>query len=133
NPDRKDHHWGKRKLKRDQSSTKGPPAKDWQAGPSLEVLFYLSDVLIDVYFVLRLVPRPLTTAIIANEMPAAIRPYSMAVAPDPRPAPIPKGFDNLHDAAGRGIMGHASAENHFRRNALQRRTGHLGLLFGPSV
>jgi hypothetical protein len=27
-------------------------------------------------------PRELTTAIIATEMPAAIRPYSMAVAPD---------------------------------------------------
>ena len=28
------------------------------------------------------VPRPLMTAIIATEMPAAIRPYSMAVAPE---------------------------------------------------
>src|ERR1035437_1958446 len=28
------------------------------------------------------VPRPLTTALIATEMPAAIMPYSMAVAPD---------------------------------------------------
>src|SRR6201996_1392042 len=32
--------------------------------------------------VFNLVPRPLTTAMIATEMPAAIRPYSMAVAPD---------------------------------------------------
>ena len=31
---------------------------------------------------LSLVPRPCTTAMIATEMPAAIRPYSMAVAPD---------------------------------------------------
>ena len=30
---------------------------------------------------LRLVPRVFTTAMIATEMPAAIRPYSMAVAP----------------------------------------------------
>jgi len=30
----------------------------------------------------RLVPRPWTTAMIATEMPAAIRPYSIAVAPD---------------------------------------------------
>src|SRR5579872_5983029 len=30
----------------------------------------------------RFVPRPCTTAMIATEMPAAIRPYSMAVAPD---------------------------------------------------
>src|SRR5450830_1164069 len=32
--------------------------------------------------VLSCVPRPLTTAIIATEMPAAIRPYSIAVVPD---------------------------------------------------
>src|ERR1017187_5413876 len=32
--------------------------------------------------VFSLVPRPLTTAMIATEMPAAIRPYSMAVAPE---------------------------------------------------
>ena len=43
---------------------------------------YLSELLIEVNFVFRLVPRPLTTAMIASEMPAAIRPYSMAVAPD---------------------------------------------------
>src|ERR1700759_708610 len=43
---------------------------------------YFSEVLIDVNFVFRLVPRPLTTAMMASEMPAAIRPYSMAVAPD---------------------------------------------------
>lgn len=30
----------------------------------------------------RLVPKPFTVAIIASEMPAAMRPYSMAVAPD---------------------------------------------------
>jgi hypothetical protein len=32
--------------------------------------------------VFSLVPMPFTAAIIATEMPAAIRPYSMAVAPD---------------------------------------------------
>ena len=37
---------------------------------------------IDENVVLSLVPRPLTTLIMAMEMPAAIRPYSMAVAPD---------------------------------------------------
>ena len=31
---------------------------------------------------LNCVPRPLTTAMIATEMPAAIKPYSIAVAPD---------------------------------------------------
>jgi hypothetical protein len=43
---------------------------------------YCSAVLIEVNLLFRLVPRPLTTAIIASEMPAAISPYSMAVAPD---------------------------------------------------
>src|SRR6478752_192041 len=42
---------------------------------------YFSELLIDVNCVLRVVPIPLTTAIIASAMPAAIRPYSMAVAP----------------------------------------------------
>ena len=37
---------------------------------------------IDENVVLSLVPRPLTTLIMATEMPAAIKPYSMAVAPD---------------------------------------------------
>ena len=35
-----------------------------------------------VNLVLRLAPRPFTIAMIASEMPAAIRPYSIAVAPD---------------------------------------------------
>lgn len=43
---------------------------------------YLREVLIEVNFSFRLVPRPLTTAMIASEMPAAINPYSIAVAPD---------------------------------------------------
>ena len=43
---------------------------------------YFSDELMSVNLVFRLVPRPLTTAMMASEMPAAIRPYSMAVAPD---------------------------------------------------
>jgi hypothetical protein len=43
---------------------------------------YFSEVLIDVNWVLRFEPRPFTTAIIASAMPAAIRPYSIAVAPD---------------------------------------------------
>jgi hypothetical protein len=34
-----------------------------------------------VKVVVRLVPRVLTAAMIATEMPAAIRPYSIAVAP----------------------------------------------------
>jgi hypothetical protein len=43
---------------------------------------YFSELLMSVNLVFRLVPRPLTTAMIASEMPAAISPYSMAVAPD---------------------------------------------------
>lgn len=43
---------------------------------------YFSEELIEVNFSFRVVPRPLTTAMIASEMPAAISPYSMAVAPD---------------------------------------------------
>ncbi|MDB5688061.1 MAG: hypothetical protein JWR77_2650 [Rhizorhabdus sp.] len=46
------------------------------------IVGYLSEVLIAVNLVLRLVPNPLTAAMITSEMPAAIRPYSMAVAPD---------------------------------------------------
>ena len=42
----------------------------------------MSELLIDVNMVLRLDPSPLTMAMIASAMPAAIRPYSMAVAPD---------------------------------------------------
>src|SRR5258706_11197388 len=43
---------------------------------------YFSDVLIAPNLVLRLPPMPLTAPMIASEIPAAIRPYSMAVAPD---------------------------------------------------
>jgi hypothetical protein len=42
---------------------------------------YFKEVLIESNLLFRFVPRPLTTAIIASEMPAAMRPYSMAVAP----------------------------------------------------
>ena len=44
--------------------------------------YYFSELLIDVNIVLRLVPKPFTTAMIASAMPAAIKPYSIAVAPD---------------------------------------------------
>ena len=42
---------------------------------------YFSELLIEVNWVLRVVPRPLTTAMIASAIPAAMRPYSIAVAP----------------------------------------------------
>jgi hypothetical protein len=43
---------------------------------------YFSELLILVNWLLRFVPRPLTTAMMASAIPAAISPYSMAVAPD---------------------------------------------------
>ncbi len=55
---------------------------EFPAAPPDEASAYFSELLIEVYLSFRLVPRPLTTAMIASEMPAAIRPYSIAVAPD---------------------------------------------------
>ena len=49
---------------------------------ALEAFFYFSELLIEVNLVLRLLPNPFTVTIMAIDMPAAIRPYSMAVAPD---------------------------------------------------
>jgi hypothetical protein len=43
--------------------------------------FYLSAVETVENVVLRCVPRPVITGMTANAMPAAIRPYSIAVAP----------------------------------------------------
>jgi hypothetical protein len=41
---------------------------------------YFNELLIDANVVLSLVPTPLTTEMIASAIPAAINPYSMAVA-----------------------------------------------------
>jgi hypothetical protein len=43
---------------------------------------YFNDVLMVVNEALRFVPRPLTAAMMARLIPAAINPYSMAVAAD---------------------------------------------------
>lgn len=43
---------------------------------------YFKEVLIEPNFSFKLVPRLFTTVMIANAMPAAISPYSIAVAPD---------------------------------------------------
>jgi hypothetical protein len=43
---------------------------------------YFSELLIEVNLALRLVPRPFTAARMTIEIPAAISPYSMAVAPE---------------------------------------------------
>jgi hypothetical protein len=46
------------------------------------LVIYFKAVDTEVKVVLRLEPTPATATIIAIEMPAAIRPYSMAVAPE---------------------------------------------------
>lgn len=43
---------------------------------------YFKEVLIEPNFSFMVVPRLFTTVMIASAMPAAIRPYSIAVAPD---------------------------------------------------
>src|SRR5215831_14066283 len=43
---------------------------------------YFSELLIDVNLALRLLPRPFTAARMTIEIPAAMSPYSIAVAPD---------------------------------------------------
>ena len=46
------------------------------------LLDYFSEVLIELKFPLSAVPTPCTAVMIAIAIPAAISPYSMAVAPD---------------------------------------------------
>jgi hypothetical protein len=55
------------------------PAEHVERTPAFD---YFNEVLTELKTELRLVPIPLTAAIIAIAIPAAIRPYSMAVAPD---------------------------------------------------
>jgi hypothetical protein len=43
---------------------------------------YFSEVLIELNLAFRLLPTPFTVAMIASAIPAAINPYSTAVAPD---------------------------------------------------
>jgi hypothetical protein len=45
-------------------------------------MLYFNELLMLLNSVLRLVPTPLTAVMIATAIPAAIRPYSIAVAPD---------------------------------------------------
>jgi hypothetical protein len=42
---------------------------------------YFKELLIEVNLVLRVVPSPFTAAMMTSAMPAAIKPYSIAVAP----------------------------------------------------
>jgi hypothetical protein len=59
----------------------------WWARP------YLSELLIEVKLLLRVVPRVLTIVIMASAIPAAIRPYSIAVAPDSSDKNLDKRFN----------------------------------------
>ena len=54
-------------------------ANDW-ARQSIRA--YFNDVLIEENLELSFTPIPFTTAIMASAIPAAIKPYSIAVAPD---------------------------------------------------
>jgi hypothetical protein len=56
-----------------------------------------------VNLVFRFVPRPLTTVMIAIEIPAAIRPYSMAVAPDSFFKKCTKSLDMFKTPGERGV------------------------------
>src|SRR6185437_5506386 len=58
------------------------PAMAGAFSSCVDELDYLSWVEMLVNLAFNVVPRPLTTAMIATEIPAAMRPYSMAVAPD---------------------------------------------------
>jgi hypothetical protein len=72
-------------AERGYSSGSGATPQEEYARPahreSMQAVAYLSAVLTVVKVVTRLVPTLCTIATIATEMPAAIRPYSMAVAP----------------------------------------------------
>jgi hypothetical protein len=59
-------------------------AKQHQSSPLKRRSFavYFSEVLMFEKVVLSVEPRPFTAAMIASAIPAAIRPYSIAVAPD---------------------------------------------------
>jgi hypothetical protein len=58
------------------------PTKAASHGSMIVFRCYLRalDTLVNVVF--NCVPRPVTTAMMATEIPAAIKPYSIAVAPD---------------------------------------------------
>ena len=56
---------------------------EFQALPEKETArTYFNELLMLVKLVLSVEPRPFTAAMIASAIPAAIRPYSIAVAPD---------------------------------------------------
>ncbi len=70
---------GKRFAERTKPAGSGSDGLDFRFGGQKG---YFSDELMDVKLALRVVPNPFTAAMIASAIPAAIRPYSIAVAPD---------------------------------------------------
>src|SRR5205809_169218 len=60
----------------------GPGSRERRQGADHRRADHFRELLIDSNLLLSDVPRPFTAAMIAREMPAAIKPYSMAVAPD---------------------------------------------------
>jgi hypothetical protein len=60
----------------------GPRLVEVRKLPEKETKPHFNEVLTDVNSVLRAVPTPFTATIIATAIPAAIKPYSIAVAPD---------------------------------------------------
>ena len=77
------HHAAKSKDQVDRKIKKKGPGVD-PPGPDLPSKWagYFSEVEMLLKLVLSCVPTPCTAVMIAIAMPAAIRPYSMAVAPD---------------------------------------------------
>src|SRR5215813_3676423 len=72
---------------------------------------YLSAVCTEVKVVFSFEPRPETTVMIATEMPAAIRPYSMAVAPLSSCAKRAKSFFMIQNSIG-WPLGQAGVKHH---------------------
>jgi hypothetical protein len=68
--------------------------------PRIAKTSYFSEVLTEVNTVFRLLPRPFTAAMMASAMPAAISPYSIAVAPDSSE----KNFKTVPKAASVGVV-----------------------------
>jgi hypothetical protein len=64
------------------TNERGRPTKAASYGSIIVFRCYLRalDTLVNVVF--NCVPRPVTTTMMATEIPAAIKPYSIAVAPD---------------------------------------------------
>lgn len=94
--------------------------------PRKETDTHFSELLIELKVVLRVPPRPFTAAMIASEIPAAISPYSIAVAPDSSD----KNFEKMRfksaswgcvvsiqhgEATGNDLKVHKSSRNNFNR------------------